>query len=664
MQPYEYKPLPTASSIRILILHPATDATASLEVDLVWGIGAHTLPLYCRGEAAYLYISAVVDEMLRNLRKESKERRLWVDAVCLNQKDDQEKSVQVQQMGQIYHMANKVQIWFGPALPSVPLAFALLRTLIAKYEPTPGEAKYPKAGEILDTTKETCGDHGLESVLDLLNQPWFTRRWTLQEGFLARHAIVRCGSSKISWHWFTEGLRLIHNEAQVLEGLKNDSGALYALNVLETLRKPADLLSLIWKLHESRCSNPSDKIYALLGIAQKLEPFPLHRDVIDRIRDSPEYQAPSPKAIPTPDYTLSEESVFREFVHHCIWADRFLEILCHIDVFGSLSEVNPEWSSWVPNWTGTRNEEKGTLAQMSETVPACRCIDKDLYYDMIHPLYSSGEIWPVLEEFIYPRPTEYSEGDRHGLVIYGEQHEIVVDICDPWPETNTSEDLVIEHLADCILKPLSRSRPQNPFYPVMKTLLLLITGTHFFGYANHGFLRDHKDMARCTQLVRDDRESEEHLHRFLKMAEILYQVVRDSYVNDPEQVMEWKAELDMRYRGHPEQPGDGHEQISCLLEDVSRMMREGNKRLILTLPLQRDLIQSNETHQWIGPSDVRRGDFVTNITICGRIGALLRPREPSSLDDELTFQFIGILWSLEGLQDAYVSPDLEEIIVI
>ncbi|CZR42654.1 uncharacterized protein FPRO_09957 [Fusarium proliferatum ET1] len=649
MQLYEYKPLPTASSIRILILHPATDATAPLEVDLVIRDRMELLrdpdnETFEPGEAACLYISAVVDEMLRNLRKDSKERRLWVDAVYLNLKDDQEKSVQVQQMGQIYHMVNKVQIWFGPALPSVPLAFALLRTLIAKYEPTPGEAKYPKAGEILDIAKETCGDYGLESVLDLLNQPWFTRRWTLQEGFLARHAIVRCGSSKISWHWFTEGLRLIHNEAQVLEGLKNDSGALYALNVLETLRKPADLLSLIWKLHESRCSNPSDKIYALLGIAQKLEPFPLHRDVIDRIRDSPEYQAPYQKQF-QPQTTRSEKRVYSE------------------NVFGSLSEVNPEWSSWVPNWTRTRNEEKGALAQMSETVPASQCIDKDLYYDMIHPLYSSGEIWPVLEEFIYPRPTEYSEGDRHGLVIYGKQHEIVVDICDPWPETNTSEDLV-KHLADWILKPLSRSRPQNPYYPVMKTLLLLITGTHFFGYANHGFLRDHKDMARCTQWVRDDRESEEHLHRFLKMAEILYQVVRDSHVNDPEQVMEWKAELDMRYRGHPEQPGDGHEKISCFLEDVSRMMREGNKRLILTLPLQRDLIQSNETHQRIGPSDVRRGDFVTNITICGRIGALLRPREPSSLDDELTFQFIGILWSLEGLQDVYVSPDLEEIIVI
>ncbi|KAG4284367.1 hypothetical protein FPRO06_08746 [Fusarium proliferatum] len=508
----------------------------------------------------------------------------------------------------------KFRFWFGPALPSVPLAFALLRTLIAKYEPTPGEAKYPKAGEILDTAKETCGDHGLESVLDLLNQPWFTRRWTLQEGFLARHAIVRCGSSKISWHWFTEGLRLIHNEAQVLEGPKTDSGALYALKVLKTLRKPADLLSLIWKLHESRCSNPSNKIYALLGIAQKLEPFPLHRDVIDRIRDSPEYQAPSPKAIPTPDYTLSEESVFREFVHHCIWADRFLEILCHIDVFGSLSEVNPEWSSWVPNWTGTRNEEKGTLAQMSETVPASRCIDKDLYYDMIHPLYSSGEIWQTL-------------GRLHSQTAVKE----------PAPESflSSHENFVVTYHWNSL-----------------------------FGYANHGFSRDHKDMARCTQWVRDDRESEEQLHRFLKMAEILYQVVRDSYVNDPEQVMEWEAELDMRYRGHPEQPGDGHEQISCLLEDVSRMMREGNKPLILTLPLQRDLIQSNETHQWIGPSDVRRGDFVTNITICGRIGALLRPREPSSLDDELTFQFIGILWSLEGLQDAYVSPDLEEIIVI
>ncbi|CAG7558763.1 unnamed protein product [Fusarium equiseti] len=329
MKPYQYKALPNSSSIRILIVYPADDTSSALECDIttndrlailrgpdnktfdavsyVWGNGAHDIPLYCKAEGTYLYVSAVVDEMLRSLRKGHKERRLWVDAVCLNQKDNQEKSIQVQQMGQIYRMADKVHIWLGPAEATTRLTFAFLRTLVAKFEPLPGQAMDPTTEEILQTFEETFQHRNFQSVLGLLQKSWFTRRWTLQEGFLARDAILRCGDSKVSWHWFTEALKLIHTRSHELQGIQNDNSALYALNVLEILRKPEDLLSLLWTLHMSQCSDHRDRIYSLLGLAQNMDPVGPDAPTVN---SESEPHSNSNQELPIPDYALSEMLYF------------------------------------------------------------------------------------------------------------------------------------------------------------------------------------------------------------------------------------------------------------------------------------------------------------------------------------------------------------------
>ena len=44
----------------------------------------------------------------------------WVDAVCINQADDEEKRTQVPLMHRIYGQAEEVLIWLGPAADKVP----------------------------------------------------------------------------------------------------------------------------------------------------------------------------------------------------------------------------------------------------------------------------------------------------------------------------------------------------------------------------------------------------------------------------------------------------------------------------------------------------------------------------------------------------------------
>jgi hypothetical protein len=51
-------------------------------------------------------------EALLNLRS-ARPGYCWIDSICINQKDEAEKTVQVQMMGHIYHEANRVVVWLG-----------------------------------------------------------------------------------------------------------------------------------------------------------------------------------------------------------------------------------------------------------------------------------------------------------------------------------------------------------------------------------------------------------------------------------------------------------------------------------------------------------------------------------------------------------------------
>jgi Heterokaryon incompatibility protein (HET) len=67
-------------------------------------------------------------------------RVLWVDAVCINQNDEDEKSEQVSKMREIYGGATKVYAWLGEADREIDCGFAVLqefrdRTREGKYQP-------------------------------------------------------------------------------------------------------------------------------------------------------------------------------------------------------------------------------------------------------------------------------------------------------------------------------------------------------------------------------------------------------------------------------------------------------------------------------------------------------------------------------------------------
>lgn len=135
--------LPDSRSIRVIQLHGAANISDEIRFDLIttsldeplpyeaisytWSGQALDRPVYANGREYCVTKNA--EDVMRRLRPSSpdRSRNLWIDAICINQKDDPEKSVQVQLMFEVYANAERVNIWLGQGTDATALALKWLR---------------------------------------------------------------------------------------------------------------------------------------------------------------------------------------------------------------------------------------------------------------------------------------------------------------------------------------------------------------------------------------------------------------------------------------------------------------------------------------------------------------------------------------------------------
>jgi hypothetical protein len=89
-----------------LDLHPVYEA-----VSYAWGNPEDTKPLFLNGYE--VFVTRNLESALRHLRKPDQDLSLWADALCIDQKNVDEKTHQVSMMGDIYSACRRVYIWLG-----------------------------------------------------------------------------------------------------------------------------------------------------------------------------------------------------------------------------------------------------------------------------------------------------------------------------------------------------------------------------------------------------------------------------------------------------------------------------------------------------------------------------------------------------------------------
>jgi len=94
-------------------------------VQYAWGDGVDTRPLVLEGVTIPVAVS--LHDALRAVRRKREEVLVWVDALCIDQQNKDERATQVRLMGQIYSGAISVAIWIGAEYEQSALALQLLQ---------------------------------------------------------------------------------------------------------------------------------------------------------------------------------------------------------------------------------------------------------------------------------------------------------------------------------------------------------------------------------------------------------------------------------------------------------------------------------------------------------------------------------------------------------
>lgn len=215
---YVYKPFPSPEHwFRILVLWPAQKRDdpinkCSLAFELLSSKAKYEALSYAWGDETNkrtIYIEDRPFQVTSNLFGALKECRysgrrprvLWVDAVCINQRDIAEKNVQVQNMATVYQRASRVLVWLGPISNTSAMFWEVLDLYRTKRNLW--QAEHPDHDQSQFFMPLHLPAQARLAVHKFLSRSWFGRAWVIQEVVLAKSAIIRCGHREIDWETFS-----------------------------------------------------------------------------------------------------------------------------------------------------------------------------------------------------------------------------------------------------------------------------------------------------------------------------------------------------------------------------------------------------------------------------------------------------------------------------
>ncbi|CZR67662.1 uncharacterized protein PAC_17561 [Phialocephala subalpina] len=224
-----------------------------------WGSTERAATITVDGSIMGVTVNAY--EALQQIRSKDESRYLWIDAICIDQENLQERGHQVQQMGLIYQKAERVFIWLGQGTKETDLVMDSMKSLHDIFIKKEGGWR-----ELARFRMSVCPAGCYEGMELILSRPWFRRIWVLQEIANARVATVLCGRKSISASTFAQVPGLL--------GLQPDPHCQAVLDIMPGLsrqtswwKEKRDLYTLLKKFRESEATDERDIVYALLGIS-------------------------------------------------------------------------------------------------------------------------------------------------------------------------------------------------------------------------------------------------------------------------------------------------------------------------------------------------------------------------------------------------------------
>jgi hypothetical protein len=369
---YQYLGLSHPDSVRVFVLAASSGSTAPVHGDIVelrlrdangergytalsyvWGENQHTHEVQVGNRQ--LRVGENLNSALQNLRRRDRPVRLWVDAICINQDDASERNHQVQQMRSVYSSALETVIYLGDSTGG-NTGFSAWNFHATWAINEDGDPDYglPASKEELAYFRGGPSDVDI----DVLSRPWFQRLWVFQEAVVSKILSIQCGRRRISWDDFCkiillspryhDGYGFSLKRMVQIELLRDMFQARCAYQSLHTMghllpswwsqvqpqkHNILNILTLLQQTKILQASDPRDKVFGLMGIA----------DGIDE--DDPRFAV---------DYGQDCRNIYARFARNLIDESKSYDILSCIDhSLGrdyALLDNQYKLPSWVPDW--------------------------------------------------------------------------------------------------------------------------------------------------------------------------------------------------------------------------------------------------------------------------------------------------------------------------
>lgn len=350
-----------SDQIRLLHLFPSLKEEAQVQCSLesfdrpppyialsyTWGDQNDTRKILVNGQI--FEATKNLEEALNHLRHRKEKLYFWVDAICMNQTDEDEKQHQLQLMPTIFSRAQETRVWLGPEENGSNQAIDLIHTLSGLPVESSGkdEPEWASSGASRPWT-----DGDLVALQHLFVRQYWYRVWVVQEIAMSKKVEIFCGLNQLSWDSVLNAtelmipntvtgsviynyvarhpsLRGIHDGMQrilSIQSVRNDK-----LQPASAKERPPDSLLFLLSSHRStKASEARDKYYALAGLVSEDDSILSQRSSAKSMEDI---------------YILAAESTTKERGHSA---------LDFLDFAGWPTNIS-SLPSWVPDWSYTRD---------------------------------------------------------------------------------------------------------------------------------------------------------------------------------------------------------------------------------------------------------------------------------------------------------------------
>ncbi|KAF5233963.1 hypothetical protein FANTH_12360 [Fusarium anthophilum] len=289
-----------------------------------------------------LPLSQTLVDLFNSLKKKSSKFTVWIDAICINQEDTTEKEFQVPLMGKIYSRSTEVLVWLGNSDDITKNAFRFMsleeKDVETRPEPLARSSSFYDRfrslySKVSGPYRHDIDESGLESMLLLLQRPWFQRVWVIQEVAAGRNVQVVCGEDYVDLSLFSDGISAIWNSFIGLGRYQDDHPAILGfwcvtrmLDIRKEYQKRVNegesgvcYETLLQAAYHCQATRTCDKVFAFHGITDS---------------------RPVPKA----NYRITEEQVFVETAEALLCNGDSLDLLA-LSWMGYMRQ-----DSSIPTW--------------------------------------------------------------------------------------------------------------------------------------------------------------------------------------------------------------------------------------------------------------------------------------------------------------------------